>query len=245
MISKSRLKYIQSLHHKKLREQNRVFLAEGTKMVEEALQFAPHLLREAYATPEWQSANPHLLAQMPVACQEITEADMQRMSTLHTPPGVQLLLQMPSDALHSFSGLTLLLDAVQDPGNLGTIIRTADWFGVQQIICGSGTADVYNPKVVQATMGSIFRVKLLHTDLSAFLDAHPEIPLVVAHLEGEPLSAAPLPTPAFLVIGNESKGVGQPLADRANLKIRIPGKGTTESLNAAVAAAILMYAWTS
>ena len=243
MLSKSRLKYIQSLHHKKFRDENRAFLAEGTKMVEEALQFAADALLEAYATPEWLSEHAHIFKQAAVTCQEVSEADMQRMSSLHTPPGVLMLLRMPEPAVHAFPGLTLLLDGVQDPGNLGTIIRTADWFGIRHIVCGTGTADVFNPKVVQATMGSIFRVQLIYRPLLNFLDAHAETPVVVAHLDGQTLPKTALPLPAFLVIGNESKGVSDVITDRASLKISIPGSGQTESLNAAVAAAILMYAW--
>ena len=243
MLSKSRLKYIQSLHHKKFREENRAFLAEGTKMVEEALQFAPDAVLEAYATPEWLSEHAHLFKPASITCQEVTQADMERMSSLHTPPGVLLVLRIPDVSADAFPGLTLLLDGVQDPGNLGTIIRTADWFGIRSIICGTGTADVFNPKVVQATMGSIFRVQLIYRNLMDFLDQHPDTPVVVAHLAGQSLPETSLPLPAFLVIGNESKGVSDAITDRASLKISIPGSGQTESLNAAVATAILLYAW--
>jgi TrmH family RNA methyltransferase len=143
--------------------------------------------------------------------------------------------------VNAFPGITLLLDAIQDPGNLGTIIRTADWFGIKNMVCGDGCVDCYNPKVIQSTMGSIFRVNMIYRDLSTFLDQWPGIPVLAGSLEGSLLKETKQEKQAFLVIGNESRGISEGILQRATVKVRIPGGGDTESLNASVATGILLY----
>lgn len=245
MLSKSQLKYIQSLHHKKFREEHKAFLTEGTKMLEEALEFAYDKIERIFAVPDWLSEHSSLLDSCQSLLQEISPREMEKISSLHTAPGVLLLMKQPDPAIHAYSGLTLVLDAIRDPGNLGTIIRSADWFGVKNIICGTGTADAYNPKVIQSSMGSIFRVHLEYTDLLPVFEKHSEIPVVVSHLAGLDLPKVAWPKDAFLVIGNESKGVADEIAEKASVKIKIPGYGHAESLNASIATAILLYAWRS
>jgi TrmH family RNA methyltransferase len=144
-----------------------------------------------------------------------------------------------------WEGLTLVLDGIQDPGNLGTIIRTADWFGVRHIICGVGTADCYNPKVIQSTMGSIFRVSLFYEDLNSFLARNRGITIAATSLDGEPLRPSEKWESLFLVIGNESQGVQKEILDMADRKILIPRTGHGESLNAAVATGIVLYELTN
>lgn len=245
MLSKSQLKYIQSLHHKKFREEHKAFLTEGTKMLEEALEFAHDKIERIYAVPDWIAQHGSLLGSSGHLLQEISPVEMEKISVLHTAPGVLLLMKQLSPEEQHYSGLTLVLDSIKDPGNLGTIIRSADWFGVKNIICGTGTADAYNPKVIQSSMGSIFRVNLLYIDLLSVLEKHKDIPVMVSHLAGTDLPQVAWPQNAFLVIGNESKGVADEIANKASLKIKIPGYGHAESLNASIATAILLYAWRS
>lgn len=243
MLSKSLLKYIQSLHHKKFREQHASFLVEGTKMAEEAIRYAASTIQAVYATSEWLNQYPHLVAKFPIPITAADQSDMKRISALQTPPGIVLMMQQPEQMDVTVTGPMIVLDGLQDPGNLGTIIRTADWFGVQTIICGDGTADAYNPKVIQSTMGSIFRTHFLYTELESFFEQHQGVPIIVSHLEGEKVSSLSLPETGFLVIGNESRGVSEAISARADLKVKIPGFGQAESLNASVAAAILLYEW--
>lgn len=243
MLSKSQLKYIQSLHHKKFREEEQAFLVEGTKMLEEAVHFATDHIQHIYAVPEWVQQHDQLLKGREHLLEMIEPEDMDRISIMQTPPGVLLVLTAITPIEHEFNGLTLILDAIQDPGNLGTIIRTADWFGITNIICGTGTVEALNPKVIQATMGSIFRVNLFYRDLEKFLENNKEIPIAVSHLEGTELSTFKWPEKLFLVIGNESQGVSPSISQIAKWKIKIPGIGHTESLNASVAASIFLYEW--
>lgn len=243
MLSKSQLKYIQSLHHKKFREEHACFLVEGTKMLEEAITYAPAQIKHIYVVPEWLEGNRNVLGRFEAETTTVSIGDMAKMSTMQTAPGVLLLMEEKRVLEPSFRGLTLVLDGLQDPGNLGTIIRTADWFGIQNIVCGKGTVDAYNPKVIQSSMGSIFRMDILYMDLMELFDQHPELPIWVSHLNGQEIAGIQWPEDAFLVIGNESKGVSDEIAARADQCIKIPGYGKAESLNASIATAILLYAW--
>ena len=138
-------------------------------------------------------------------------------------------------------GPILMLDTIQDPGNLGTIIRTADWFGFKHILCSPGTADCFNPKVIQSTMGSIFRVNIRYADLFKTIEEHPQIPVWITSLEGNDIRQLKPVDNVFLVVGNESKGVHPDIEKKADQKVFIPGLGNAESLNAAVAAGIMMF----
>ncbi|MDP4131378.1 MAG: RNA methyltransferase [Bacteroidota bacterium] len=240
MLVKSQVKYIQSLGHKKFRDAAGVFVAEGSKIVQELLSYPPVSLAELYATREWLLENEN---RFPAAKNKVAvEAhELERISFLSTPGQVLAVFRKPvfSDITKQ-PGITLLLDEIQDPGNLGTIIRTADWFGVRRIICSPGTADAFNPKVVQATMGSIARVEVLYGDLKEYMAGHPGIPSYAATLDGEDLVHMLRVPEALILIGNESRGIHKSLASLASHRIRIPRKGAAESLNAAVAAGIVL-----
>ncbi|MEP6700840.1 MAG: RNA methyltransferase, partial [Bacteroidota bacterium] len=173
---------------------------------------------------------------------EITEKELERISQLKTPNKVLAIVQQfdNSGAIDTKNKISLVLDNVQDPGNLGTIIRTADWFGIEQIICSPDTADVYNSKVVQATMGSIVRVRVFYTDLGKWLAEQKEVPIYAAVLGGQDVTGIKKISEAIIVFGNESKGISPEILQLVKTKLTIPKKGKAESLNVAVATGIIL-----
>ncbi|HEX7903391.1 MAG TPA: RNA methyltransferase [Chitinophagaceae bacterium] len=240
MLVKSQVKYIQSLGQKKQRDEAGVFIAEGPKIVSEMLREIPSQVQQLYAVKEWLDANKELAAR--VRTIEITTGDLERISQLSTPHQVLAVikqLEIPV-TLVTQNKLTLVLDTIQDPGNMGTIIRTADWFGITQIVCSHECADMYNPKVVQSTMGSIARIKIMYTDIHAWLSSQQHIPVYAAMLEGKDVTTIEKPKEGIIIIGNESKGVSKELAALVTTKITIVQKGRAESLNAAVATGIIL-----
>jgi TrmH family RNA methyltransferase len=241
MLVKSQVKYIQSLGHKKFRDAEGAFIAEGPRLVKELLESPNISLINGYATKDWLLENEALTAGGR-AFTEVGVPELERISFLSTAAKVLAIFRKPVfPAVEKPEGITLLLDDIQDPGNLGTIVRTADWFGVRRVVCSSATADLFNPKVVQSTMGSIARVEVLYQDLVQYLDLHPGVPLFATVLDGEPLDQQKKIAEAMVLIGNESRGIRQELVDRARYRIRIPGHGSAESLNAAVAAGIVLF----
>ncbi len=240
MLVKSKVKYIQTLGHKKPRDEAGVFIAEGPKLVKELLESVPDAIEDVFALKEWIEQNQELLTKNKVV--ETTEIELERISQLHTPNNVLAIIKkFPVDELIiTKNKITLALDTIQDPGNLGTIIRTADWFGVEQIICSKDCADVYNPKVVQATMGSIARVKVFYVDLEKWLAEQKDIRIYATALEGQDITSIKRIQEGIILIGNESKGISDEILKLANIKIAIPKKGKAESLNAAVAAGIVL-----
>ncbi len=239
MISKSQTKYIQSLGQKKHRDQEGVFVAEGPKLVKELLQSKNAELICLYALNDWIEENEKLLKGINVSA--INENELEKISQLKTPNQViavikKFKMQKP-DVKRKIS---LVLDAIQDPGNLGTIIRIADWFGILQIVCSPDCADVYNPKVVQATMGSIARVKVFYTDLPAWLKQQNEVKVYATMLEGKDVTKMSGLKEGLIIIGNEAKGIQDELLQLVDEKITIPKKGGAESLNAAVATGIVL-----
>ena len=239
MLSKSRLKYIQTLGQKKFRLQEGCFLAEGPKLVAELLAEKRAAVLEIFALEEWITSNESLIGAM--NCSKVSEQELEKISQLNTPNLVVALVKQFGDAAPDpVEGLILALDNIQDPGNLGTIIRIADWFGIKQIICSEGTADCYNPKVVQATMGSIARVAVFYTDLATWLSAQASTGIYAAVLEGKDIRKMDPLKEGILLIGNESKGISPEILALANHRITIPQKGKAESLNAAVAAGIIL-----
>ncbi len=238
MLVKSQAKYIQSLGHKKQRDETGLFIAEGPKIVAELLQ--TEVVQQIYALKEWIDANTQALKHVEVI--EIGVAELEKISQLTTPNTVLAVLKKfdTNPSIETKGKITLALDTIQDPGNMGTIIRTADWFGVDQIVCSENCTDIYNPKVVQSTMGSIARVKVLYTDLQQWLSSQKEISIYAALLNGEDVTAMKKPTEGIIVIGNESKGIGSGIIEMVNVKITIPQKGNAESLNAAVATGIIL-----
>jgi RNA methyltransferase, TrmH family len=242
MLSKTQVKYIQSLFHKKFREEYGQYIVEGPKMAEEAIALSSPDILNIYACNDWIERNADIHSDLAQKVTEVSNAEMGKISSLHTSSNSLVVLRKPVlQAPAIWKGLTLLLDGIQDPGNLGTIIRTAAWFGVEHVICGTGTADCYNPKVIQSTMGSIFRMKIFYEDLNSFLAMNSSIPVLAASLEGQPLKRDEKWDHAFVVIGNESQGIQDAVLRKAVRNILIPGSGRAESLNVAVATGVILY----
>lgn len=240
MISKNKIKYIRSLELKKNRNKEGKFVAEGFKVVDDLLALQPADL--IVATQEWLHGK-HLADQTEVI--EVTEEELKKVSFLQHPQQVLAVFRQAQDGDFSINTqeLSLALDGVQDPGNLGTIIRIADWFGITHIYCSQDTADVYNPKVVQATMGSIARVKVEYGNLLALVESLPaDVPVYGTLLDGDNIYQQTLENRGLIVMGNEGKGISPALAKKVNRKLLIPnfpeGRATADSLNVAIATAI-------
>lgn len=237
-LSKNKIRYFSSFAKKKIRDEEQRFVVEGNKLVAELLQSDFHTC-SIVATKEWlKEHSPQC------ECYEATHEEISKISLLQHPQDVwALACYKDFGRLIDTSGLVLALDGVQDPGNMGTIIRLADWFGIRQIVCSIGCVDVYNPKVVQATMGSIFRVSIQYVDLPMFLKNVESPEIFAADMQGENIYTANLPQNAILVMGNEGNGISDAVAALVDRTIHIPSFNTTgktsESLNVAVATAIL------
>lgn len=240
MISKNKIKYIRSLELKKNRNKEGKFVAEGFKVVDDLLALQPADL--IVATQEWLHGK-HIADQTEVI--EVTEEELKKVSFLQHPQQVLAVFRQATSGDYSIntSELSLALDGVQDPGNLGTIIRIADWFGITHIYCSQDTADVYNPKVVQATMGSIARVKVEYGNLLALVESLPaDVPVYGTLLDGDNIYQQQLENRGLIVMGNEGKGISPALAKKVNHRLLIPnfpeGRATADSLNVAIATAI-------
>jgi TrmH family RNA methyltransferase len=242
MLTKSQVKYIQSLNQKKLRQENGAFVAEGPKILNELLATKNIEPLAIYGTAAWWRENDDLRNEIPfVAFHEISDAELERISFLSHPNQVLAVFKLPAVNLHDLENrVSVLLDDIQDPGNFGTIIRIADWFKVDHIIASPASADAFNPKVVQASMGSISRVNIAYEPLDAFLDRYKAVDIYAATLDGMPLQSFSKITSGFLMIGNESKGISSEFAQRAQHRLTIPRYGAAESLNAAVATGIIL-----
>jgi TrmH family RNA methyltransferase len=240
MISKNEVKYIQSLGHKKRRDEERLFLVEGSKIVGELAEHYPQQIIRLYATETFYSNNP--AANQITQHSIISDAELIRISQLQTPnQALAVVHYFPEKEWEpKAEGWSIALDGIRDPGNMGTIIRLADWFGINNIICSPDCADIYNPKVVQASMGSIMRVNLFEQELPAFLAAQ-SIPVVGAVLGGTELSSFKFPASGILVIGNESNGIRSDVLPLLSSKLMIPRFGEAESLNAAIATSIFLW----
>jgi TrmH family RNA methyltransferase len=243
MLSRNQAKYLQSLRLGKFRELNRAFIAEGLKLVDELMNsnFRIHII---YATPTWIESHQRIIARQEFVIQELTEDELKKISSLVTPNEVLAVVGYPDPAIPSpeeFGNIILLLDRIQDPGNLGTIIRTADWFGIGNVFCSLDTVDVYNPKVIQATMGSICRVSVYHTDLKQLLISLKDTWRIFGTIsDGENIYKAELHFPAAIVIGNESRGISDEYLPLLTDRVGIPSNSNgADSLNAAVAAGII------
>lgn len=235
MLSKNEVKYIQSLFHKKTRDQERLFIAEGTKLADEFISNGWQY-KKIYATKDWLDKNLHAHH-----ATEVSEAELKKISQFTTPHEVVLIAEKkPVAEKFIFTGkITVVLDGVQDPGNLGTIIRICDWFGVNQIVASEDTADQYNAKVVQASMGSIMRVSILYGPACEAIK-NANVTVYGAVLSGKDIFSMHPLKEGIIVIGNESKGIREPLLSMMNEAITIPRKGQAESLNAAVATGIIL-----
>ncbi|OSZ77385.1 tRNA methyltransferase [Chitinophagaceae bacterium IBVUCB2] len=240
MLVKSKLKYIQSLGQKKFRKEEGLFIAEGPKLVKELLEEEGVNVKEIYALKDWIDENKELLISRDVT--EISAFELEKISLLATPNKVLALVKQfdNTSSITTKGKITLVLDDIQDPGNLGTIIRIGDWFGVNQLVCSHGCADVYNAKVIQSTMGSIARVRVIYTDISEWLKSQNNITVYASSLEGKNIADMQKIKEGIIIIGNESKGISPELFALANEKITISKKGKAESLNAAVACGIIL-----
>lgn len=242
MLSKAQIKYIQSLQRNKFRAEYQQYLAEGAKIVPELIQAGTDI-KQVFALPEWIEAHQKTLAGKQISIEAITPDELQKISALSTANQVLAIVSMPKqDGPKAPEGLCIALDAIRDPGNLGTIIRAADWFGVKRIYCSLDCVDAYNPKTVQSTMGSIVRVEVVYTDLAELFENHPAVPVFAADMHGQSLYETTLPQDAILLIGSESHGVSAGLLAKSQA-ITIPRFGGAESLNAAMAAGIILGWW--
>lgn len=248
MLSRNAIKYIQSLKSKKFRKLYGAFIVEGEKSVEELLR-GKLRVDSVYAVEDWMNAHRHLLNSS-LKAETIGEDDLGRISDLKTPNKVLAVAGIPDKPPfqpEDYDSLILALDGIRDPGNMGTILRTADWFGIRKVVCSEDCVDVFNPKVVQASMGSFARVVVYETDLTTFLRSRPEdIPVYGALLSGESITGKKFPRPGILIIGNESQGISAALLPEITDPVFIPpvlstGKDHAESLNASIANAIICY----
>lgn len=242
MLSNAQSKYIRSLTQLKYRRQYKLFTVEGDKMAKEWLSSGLQI-NMIVSIRDWQEQNDALVKAHPEA--ELCIADdnmLERIGSLQTPNKVLLVVpQQEQVATIDANDWCIAVDQLQDPGNMGTIIRIADWFGVKHVICTPDSVDYYNPKVVQSAMGGHLRVQLHVRDLESFIKES-DMPVYAAVLGGTDVFALPSPDPGILLIGNESKGLHDSLVQLATHKVTIPGKGGAESLNAAVSTGILMAA---
>jgi len=238
MLSKSQVKYIQSLGHKKFRDETGLFIAEGPKTVLELVSEIPQNIVTVYAVEEWINENIKFARSLDFV--KINEAELERISQLPAPNQVVAIVKkFKIENIDTAGKLTIALDTIQDPGNLGTIIRIADWFGIKQIVASHESADIYNPKVVQSTMGSIARVSVMYTDLKEWLKKQ-NVKIIAAALDGKNINEIEKIKEAVLIIGNESRGIDAGIMKMATEKITIPKGGKAESLNAAVATGIIL-----
>jgi len=238
-MNNNELKYIQSFAHKKHWDQESVFIVEGPKLVKELLE-SDWTIEKIYASSEWLNAQEPL----GVPTEQVDEIILERISQFKTANQVLALVKkkVANAPLNFDKELTLVLDGIQDPGNFGAIIRTADWFGIKQILVSEDNAGLYNPKVIQSTMGSFLRVHVAQYNIEAVLSTS-KIPVYGAVLSGAPLSRTKMQAPCFLVIGNESKGIRPNLQPYITHPVTITSYGAAESLNAAVATGILLSSW--
>jgi TrmH family RNA methyltransferase len=249
MLTINEIKQIKSLQQKKFRRELNQFIAEGPKLVEEMIN-SKFSIEGIYAKKEWLAIHAERLQQKEISYTEITNKEMERISGLTTPNNVLAVLKMPEENLpKNIFGkeLVLVLDEIKDPGNLGTIIRTADWFGINNIICSEESVDVFNPKVVQATMGSIARVNVFYINLvTLFKEIKGKATIYGTFMEGEPINKVKTEQAAVIVIGSESKGISEEIIPFIQKKISVPHQRTQqenipESLNASIAAAVVCY----
>ena len=235
MVSKNQIKLITSLQHKKYRIEHQLFIAEGVKVIQELLA-SNFVLEHLFET---EAIFEHVTISQKTV---IKEADMKRITALSSASSCLAIFKIPPASKIDTKGLIVALDDIRDPGNLGTIIRLCDWFGVTQLLCSPETVDMYNPKVIQATMGSITRVKVNYVDLNAYLLQN-SLPVFGTFMDGKSLYKDAIPKEAILILGNEANGISVELGKNIKNRIAIPRFGDiqkTESLNVASATAIFL-----
>lgn len=245
MISKNRISEIRKLHSKKYRAEQQLFLVEGIKSVE-MLCLSSFIINEIFVTESVACSKHQFLNNQNVTI--ISESEMERISTMQTPPDVLAIAQQLKDVKFTANEPIIALDHISDPGNLGTIIRTADWFGIHNIVCSENSVEFYNPKTIQSTMGSFANVNILYTKLAHYLkNCCQNRRILGTFLDGTDLNDINFRENDVIVIGNESNGISSEIANLVTDKITISSKNSNflkaESLNAAIAAAIVMYKW--
>ena len=249
MLTQNQIKQIKALHQKKFRIENQQFIAEGPRLVEELLG-SKFTFDGIYGKKEWIAEHSDRLQNKNIPFTEINEKDLERISALATPNNVIAVLNIPELTIPSDifgKELILFLDEIKDPGNLGTIIRTANWFGIRHIFCSENSADLFNPKVVQATMGSIAKVNVYYTNLSQLIKENAkEVNIYGAFMNGENIYDIKPDKNGVIIIGNESAGISDDLQNLITKRISIPlhhneNQYSHESLNASVATAIFLY----
>jgi TrmH family RNA methyltransferase len=235
MVSKNQIKLITGLHQKKQRFANQLFFAEGVKVIQELLQ-SNFELEHLYTTlNDFETVQPSKRTL-------INEQELKKISALATPNSCLAVFKIPAENKIMESGLIIALDDIRDPGNLGTILRLCDWFGIKQIICSKETVDIYNPKVIQATMGSIARVNVNYIDLKTFI-TQTKIPVFGTFMDGDNIYQSSLPQNGIIIMGNEANGISAEIEKIVTSRISIPRFGElqkTESLNVATATAIIL-----
>ncbi len=253
MLSKAKVKYLNSLKSKKFRQKYNNFVAEGDKIAIEILKNAQNPnaafsieIEAIYGLSDWIKNHQDLLQPFQAIIAEVDNATLKKISSLQTPNQVLIVLKqfdfdLPTAQIQT--NLTLLLDEIQDPGNLGTIMRIADWFGIPNVICSTNCADAYNPKTIQATMGAFLRVRTFRLNLTEFCRNFSALPVYGAVLGGENLFQTKLNKNALIVIGNEGKGISPDMIQQLTHRIEIPANGQAESLNAAIATGIICAAF--
>ena len=235
MVSKNQIKLITGLQQKKFRQAHELFFAEGIKVIRELLQ-SDFELEHLYET---EALFPEV---SPSKKTSIGESELKKISALHTPNNCLAVFKIPKQKPIIETGLIVALDDVRDPGNLGTIMRLCDWFGVAQLVCSPETVDIYNPKVIQATMGSISRVAVHYMELKPFLEKT-QLPIFGTFMDGKNIYTEKLPKDGIIIMGNEANGISSAIEKIANNRIAIPRFGKlqqTESLNVATATAIIL-----
>ena len=235
MVSKNQIKLITSLQQKKYRIANKLFFAEGVKGIQELLD-SDFVLEHLYTTQNDFDAVSNEKKTI------VSESDLKKLTALATSNSCLAVFKMPTEKPIIETGLIVVLDSIRDPGNLGTILRLCDWFGIQQVLCSKETVDVYNPKVVQATMGSIARININYIDLNAFV-ATTKLPVFGTFMDGTNIYKSVLPKEGIIIMGNEANGISTELEKLVTSRLTIPRFGDlqkTESLNVATATAIVL-----
>lgn len=243
MISKNQIKYIQSLHSKKNREENELFIVEGIKLVTEFINHQKFEIKEVFATNEYLNNHKISLTNNQITFTEISIDELKKISLLTTPNQVLAVakaIQQKTDFTLLSTSTTLYLDDIRDPGNLGTIIRIADWFGIKQVICSPNSTELYNPKTLQASMGAVLRVNVTILSFEELLPTLNNIPIYGALLDGENIYTSKLKN-GLIIIGNEANGISKDVLKHITNPITIPAANSngSESLNAANACAII------
>lgn len=239
MISKQQIKFINSLQYKKYRKKAQAFLVEGEKCVEELFDSDFEIIK-LVATAGYLEQHKTVIQNLRRPVYEVSAEVLCKMGSFKTGQNVLAVVKIPENKILTIDNeYVIALDELRDPGNLGTIIRIADWYGIKKILVSENSVDLYNPKVIHATMGSFTRVQLYYCDLPKMLDHLAGIKKYGAFMQGENVHKLKIESPAILVIGNEANGIGKQVSGQMNYRISIPKIGGAESLNAAVATAII------